>query len=554
MREQLALLPGNLIAHLQLVLVALGLGTLVSVPLGIAVARRRALEAPILGFASVVQTIPSLALLAVMVPALTALGALTASLFGFTLRSIGYLPAVAALTLYGMLPILRNTVSGVLGVDPALREAAAGVGMTRRESLRRVELPLALPVIVAGIRTASVWIVGTATLSTPVGATSLGNYIFSGLQTRNAAAVGVGCAAAALLAIALDQTIRAIEVGVRERRRPLVAGAAVLLGALCAVTAVGSLQRDAGASAERRVRIGAKTFTEQYVLSEVLALWLEREAGLSSRTAASLGSTVAFDALAADEIDVYVEYSGTIWATLMKRVGVSPAREQVHAEVERWLAERGLTVAGALGFENAYALGMRADAARARGVSRLGQLARFASELEIGGDFEFFGRAEWRALERAYGLAFRAERTMDPSLMYQALAVGQVDVISAYSTDGRLAVQEVTLLEDERSVIPSYDALVLAGARFAREQPRGLAALRRLSGSIDRARMQRMNHAVDVEGRSPAEVARDFLSELARDTASNAASARASAGGPSEQDASGARPAFVRERPPSPQR
>jgi osmoprotectant transport system permease protein len=510
--EQLALLPEYLTAHLQLALVALALAALASIPLGVAVTRRRGLEGPVLGLASVIQTIPSLALLAVMVPALAALGALSASWLGFELRSIGYLPAIVALTLYGLLPILRNTVSGIEGVDPALREAAAGLGMTDRQRLLRVELPLALPVIVAGVRTAAVWIVGTATLSTPVGATSLGNFIFSGLQTRNAAAVLVGCAAAAVLAIALDQLIRGLELGVRLRRRGLLAGALAALVALYVFTGLSFVAQHVGA-AERPVRIGAKTFTEQYVLAEVLAGWLREEARLGSRVLHSLGSTVAFDALRAGEIDVYVEYSGTVWATLMKRDGAAP-RVEVLAEVERWLGERGIVLVTALGFENAYALGMRAADARARGVRRIGELAPLAPQLEIGGDFEFFARAEWAALESGYGLAFRARRTMDPSLMYQALEAGQVDVISAYSTDGRLAAGDVVLLEDERGVIPPYDAIVLAAERFARERPEALAALRDLGGAIDRARMQRMNFAVDGEGRSPGKVAAELVEEL----------------------------------------
>ncbi|MBW2372577.1 MAG: ABC transporter permease, partial [Deltaproteobacteria bacterium] len=263
MKDQLALLPGYLTAHLQLVLVALLLGVAVSIPAGIWVTRRRSLEPGVLGVASVIQTIPSLALLAIMVPALAALGTFTASL-GLDLRSIGYLPAIVALTLYSILPILRNTVTGIESVDPALVEAARGVGMTDRQRLRQVELPLALPVIVAGVRTAAVWVVGTATLSTPVGATSLGNYIFSGLQTRNTAAVLVGCVAAALLALALDQTIRLLEAGAGRRdRRRLAAGLAVLVG-LYGYTAVSFAAERSAAGAGPPVRIGAKAFTEQY--------------------------------------------------------------------------------------------------------------------------------------------------------------------------------------------------------------------------------------------------------------------------------------------------
>ena len=168
MSEQLALLPGYLTAHIQLTLLALLLSASISLPLGVAVTRSPWLERPALGVAGLIQTVPSLALLAVMVPLLA----------GLDLPSIGFLPAIIGLTLYGILPMLRNTVTGIAGVDAAVKQAAQGVGMTPWQQLTRVELPLAMPVIVAGVRTATVWIVGIATLSTPVGATSLGNYIF----------------------------------------------------------------------------------------------------------------------------------------------------------------------------------------------------------------------------------------------------------------------------------------------------------------------------------------------------------------------------------------
>ncbi len=511
MSEQLALLPGFLTAHLQLSLVAIALGTLISVPLGIAVTRRRGLEPGVLGVASVIQTIPSLALLAIMVPVLAALGAVTVRWLGVELRSIGYLPAIVALTLYSVLPILRNTVTGIEGVDPALVEAARGVGMTPRQRLTRVELPLAMPVIVAGLRTATVWVVGTATLSTPVGATSLGNFIFSGLQTRNFDAVLVGCIAAALLAILLDQLIRALEVGLARRRRGLVAFSLAALLALGA-WAGGAFALARLGGAEAPVRIGAKTFTEQYILAELLAVKLEAETGLHAEALSSLGSTVAFDALASGEIDLYVDYSGTIWATLMQREGLPGSRAEVLEAVEAWLAaEHGIAVVAALGFENTYALGMREAQARELGIERISQLAAAAPRLAIGGDYEFFSRAEWKALESTYGLRFREQRSMDPALMYQAVANGSVDVISAFSTDGRIAALEIRLLEDDRGVIPPYDAIVLASARLARERPEVIAALRPLAGAIDARAMQRMNLAVDRDQRSPAEVARAFV-------------------------------------------
>jgi osmoprotectant transport system permease protein len=510
MAEQLALLPGYLTAHLQLALVALLLGAGLSVPLGVAITRRPRLEPGVLGVASAIQTIPSLALLAIMVPALAALSALTAHV-GVELSGIGYAPALVALTLYSVLPILRNTVTGIAGVDPALLEAARGVGMTDRQQLLRVELPLAMPVVVAGIRTAAVWVVGTATLSTPVGATSLGNYIFSGLQTRNFDAVLMGCIASAGLALLLDNLIRTLEWGVRARRRRVTGVALAGLGALYLYTGV-SFASQRMFAPERVVTIGSKTFTEQYILSEVLAGTIARETGIASRAVSSLGSTVAFDALASGDLDVYVDYSGTIWATVMRREARPTSRGEVLEGVERYLAEEhGIGIAAVLGFENTYALGMRGDRALELGLSRISQLSRHAPGLEIGGDYEFFQRAEWRALVDAYGLAFRRQRSMDSALMYQAVAMGDVDVISAFSTDGRIAVYELVLLEDDRGVVPPYDAIVLAGPRVRREMPEVVDAIAALGGAIDRDAMTRMNGEVDGGGRAPAEVAREFL-------------------------------------------
>jgi osmoprotectant transport system permease protein len=507
--EQLALVPEYLTAHLRLSLLALAIGAGVSVPLGVWLTRRPRLEPGVLGVASVIQTIPSLALLAIMVPALAALGALVQR-FGIELRGIGFTPALIALSLYSVLPILRNTVAGISSVDPALVEAARAVGMTDRQRLLHVELPLASPVIVAGLRTATVWVVGTATLSTPIGATSLGNFIFSGLATRNDAAVLMGCLTAAGLALVLDALIRLLEVGMRKRSRARVGVAVATLALLCGYTVLSF----AGTGGARPIQIGSKAFTEQYILAELLAQQIETRTGATTQKLPSLGSTVAFDALASGDLDVYVDYSGTIWATIMKRGDLSAPRARVLEEVTRFLdATHGIGVAAALGFENTYALAMRSDQARELSLSRLSELAAVSGRLEIGGDYEFFQRAEWKSLVETYGFAFARERSMDPALMYRALAEGEVDVISAFSTDGRIAAYDLVLLDDDRGVIPPYDAIVLVSARLRREHPAVVAALARLDGAIDAATMRRMNLRVDRDGEAPAAVARAFLGE-----------------------------------------
>ena len=507
MTELLALLPSYLTAHLQLTLLALLFSAGISVPLGLAATRLTWLEQPALALAGIIQTIPSLALLAIMVPVLAALD----------LQSIGFLPAIVGLTLYGVLPVLRNTVTGISGVDPALKEAARGVGMTPRQQLLLVELPLAMPVIVAGIRTATVWVVGIATLSTPVGATSLGNYIFSGLQTRNYAAILVGCVAAAGLALVLDGLVRAIEVNLARRRRGRLAAALAAVGLLYAYVGI-TLAAPLLGDRERPVVVGAKSFTEQYILSAAIAGWVEHETGRPTSLVQSLGSLVAFDALDAGQIDVYVDYTGTLWANEMGRADIRAGRAETLDEVREFLeAGHGITSAATLGFENTYALTVRAADADRFGLRTIGDLVDLAPRLAIGADLEFFARPEWPAVRDTYGLDFREQRAMDASLMYQAAATEEVDVIAAYTTDGRITAYDLRVLEDGRGAIPPYDAIVLAGARLAREAPDVLRALARLDGAIDADRMRAMNLQVDEQGENPAAVAAAFVEALSRD-------------------------------------
>src|SRR4030095_15761828 len=315
-----------------------------------------------------------------------------------------------------------------------------------------------------------------------------------------------GCVAAAALAIAIDTAIRLLETGLRKRRRDLrLAGLGVLL-VLVGGLAAERFGAAPGARSAPEIRIGAKSFTEQYVLAAILEGWLARS-GATAETLPSLGSTVLYDALRTAEIDVYVDHSGTLWTSILGATGTSPGRAVVLDQVRRGLqAKDGIRVAAALGFENTYALAMGAARARALGIATFTDLARHAPDLELGAECEFL-----RAPARAYGFAFRATRSMDPSLMYAAAAAGEVDVISAFSTDGRIAAFDLTVLTDERGVIPPYDAVVLVGPRLAREQPALVARLARLEGAIDATTMRRMNAAVDQDGRPPANVAREWL-------------------------------------------
>lgn len=507
-----ARLPDYLGQHVILSALALILGAAISLPLSVLASRRPGLRWPLLTGSGLIQTIPSLALLALFYPLLLGLSGLAKQAFGTGFSALGFLPALLALTLYSMLPMVRNTVTGLTGLDPAVLEAARGVGMTPRQSLFRVELPLAAPIILAGVRTSAVWVIGTATLSTPIGQTSLGNYIFTGLQTENWIFVLFGCLASAGLALVVDQLLGLIESGLARRSRPRlwIGGLGLLLGLAVVVTPVAA--RALRAPPDSYV-IGSKTFSEQFILSALMVDELKTR-GLTADERSGLGSTVVLRALAENDIDVYVEYSGTIWGTAMHRTD-NPGRAEVTRQVTEWLKTRhGITVLGGLGFENAYALAMRRDRAEALGLRTLADLGPASSRLTIGADYEFLSRPEWAALRDGYGLNFRARKQYQSTFMYRAVADGDADVISAFSSDGRIAADDLVVLGDPKGAIPPYDALILIAPKRAGDA-RLRAALRPLIDAIPVETMREANQLVDGEAKaSPAAAARWLKSRL----------------------------------------
>jgi osmoprotectant transport system permease protein len=501
-QEALSHLPDYLGNHVQVSVTALALGLLISLPLALVARNRPVLRGILLGFASIVQTVPGLALLALFYPLLLALTELSLSWFGVGFSAFGFLPAVLALALYSMLPVLRNTITGLRGVDPAVVEAAEGVGMTPSQSLFTVELPLALPVMMAGIRTAAVWVIGTATLSTPIGQTSLGNYIFAGLQTQNWVFVLFGCGAAALLALAVDQLLALIESGIRVRSRLRTAIGGLGIAALVVATLVPTLARSPSSYI-----VGAKTFTEQYVLAALMAQRLRAD-GLSASTREGLGSNVIYDALVTGDIDVYVDYSGTLWANQFHHTDIKP-REELLADLKTILAQQKITLFGDLGFANAYALVMPRKRAEALGIRSISDLAAQAGSMSMAADYEFFSRPEWAGIKQAYGIAFREQRQMQPDFMYAAVASGEVDVIAGYTSDGLIAKYDLVALEDDKHAIPPYDAIVLLAPKRAGDDQLK-AALQPLLGKIDIAAMRAANlrAAGNDADSSPAAVAR----------------------------------------------
>jgi osmoprotectant transport system permease protein len=509
MQNAIALLPDYLSRHVLLSGSAIALGIALGLPLALWLVHHPGWRWPALAAASFVQTIPGLALLALFYPLLLALSLASEKLFGFRVPALGFLPSLLALTLYAILPILRNAVAALTGLDPAVMEAADAVGMTPRQRLLRVEVPLAAPLVMAGIRTAAVWTIGAATLSTSVGQTSLGNYIFTGLQTENWVFVLFGCATAAVFAFAVDQILGLIEAGAARRERLRIFTGVVLMGAGLAAALTPLI-----ASGSRAYVIGAKNFSEQFILAELIS---ERLAGVgaSSERKEGLGSAVAFRALAASDLDVYVDYSGTLWTNVLERSDTPESAEMLKQLTTELSARFGVTLLGPLGFENAYALAMRRDRAAALGIHSIADLAQHAGDLTFGTDLEFLSRPEWTALKNAYGLAFKAQRSYTPTFMYRALEAGDVDVITAFSSDGRIAAQGLDVLTDPRHAIPAYDAIVLIAPRRAHDEVLR-RALTPLIGKIDVGPMREANFMVDrdTDKASPQQAAR-FLAHAA---------------------------------------
>ncbi len=489
LREQLLLLPEYFQGHLVLTLVALAIGIAISIPLGIWASQSQVVKRPLLTTVSIIQTFPSVAILALVV-----------ALLG---GQIGLVPAIIALVLYCMLPIVRNTVTGLETVSDDVVEAARGIGMSSRQILVKVRLPLALPIIIAGIRTAAVWTVGLATLSTLVGATSFGNYIFTGLQTRNLVSVTVGSLAAAILAVTLDSIIGGLqwlsenqngkEAVLKLQKAWILVITVILVGVSFSVY---SLLKKPAAD----FIVGGKGFTEQYIIAGLLTAELE-EAGFIIDQRLGLGTEVIYQATANEMVDIYLEYSGTVWANRMNETS-NPGRQTVLAKVGDFVQENdGMYNVGPLGFQNLYALAMRKDRAAELGIETIDDMIPIANSLVAAGDLEFFGRPEWITLRDTYNIDFAEKLTFDTALMYTAVDRGQVDIITAYTSDGRIDAYNLKIIADPRNSLLPYDGMLIASASAAKN-PLFLEIVGGLVNRISDETMREANRIVDVNGGS----------------------------------------------------
>jgi osmoprotectant transport system permease protein len=488
--------------HVLLVALSTLIATAVGIPLGILAARKPRVGGPLVWFANVAQTVPSLAMFGFLLP-LPLVGGLGARV------------AVTVLTVYALLPIIRTTAAGLASVDRTLVEAGTALGMTPSQLLRQVELPLALPSIVAGIRVASVIAVGTATIAAAVGAGGLGEYIFRGLAMVDPTVILAGAIPAAALALALDGALTWIERTVRRAMsRPRggsgaavpIAATLVVLGAIAGIAL--TPDRESGV-----IRVGSKNFTEQIVLGEMVAQVVEMHTALRVDRRLNLGGTFICDrALRAGEIDVYVEYSGTAHTAIFREpMDGDPVR--VLTRVRERYAGIGLTLLEPLGFENTFAILVRGADARRLSLSTIEDAAVHASRWRAAFGYEFLQRQDgFPGLASRYNLRFAAPpRAMDLSLIYRALAEKQVDLIAGDATSGLIEAYDLAMLDDNRGYFPPYHAAIVARSSTLLAHPELRDALARLSGRIQVADMRRMNHAVDAGAREAEDVVREFV-------------------------------------------
>ena len=501
--------------HLMLTGCSTMAALVIGMPLGILVFRNAWLRGPVMGIIGILQTIPSLAMLVFLLA---------------LLNRIGAAPALIALTLYALLPIVRNTLTGLDEVSPQLMEAARGIGMSKYQQLRMVRMPLAAPVIIAGIRTAAVVGVGIATLSAFIGAGGLGQFINRGLALSDTRLILLGAVPSAMLALIVDFSVGAFAWGLRPERKRDRKGSfkallrpvalvmpflLVLAGMVSYVTkpSFGSGPANTTETQARSIRIGSKNFTEQIILGEIMAQLVQARTDLAVDRRFNLGGTmICHGALVNGEIDVYAEYTGTALTAILKEKVISEPEDVFQAVLNSYRRRFGIQWLRPFGFNNTYAITVRADDAKVKGWKRISDLDREAPNLRAGFTAEFAERPDgYPGLRKAYDLQFGKTSDLDPSLTYQAVSKGEVDVICAFATDGRIVSYNLQPLEDDRNFFPPYYAAPVIRVETVQKHPELGSVLSLLGGLIDDATMQRLNFEVDGKAQSPADVAKGFL-------------------------------------------
>ncbi|MGQ7756777.1 ABC transporter permease/substrate-binding protein [Streptococcus suis] len=481
-----------LFEHLRISLLALIIAIAIAVPLGLILSSKKRLTEWSLQITGIFQTIPSLALLGLFIP----------------FMGIGTLPAVVALVIYAIFPILQGTLTGLGEIDPSLEEAATAFGMNKWEKLKKFKLALAMPILMSGIRTASIMIIGTATLVALVGAGGLGSFILLGIDRNDSALILIGAVSSAVLAVLFGYGIRLL-----QDKKPKT----ILLALLVTLFTVGASYVPMLNFSTKQLVIAGKLGAEPEILINMYKLLIEDQTDIKVEIKPNFGKTsFLYEALKSGSIDIYPEYTGTITSTLLKNspMDLSTNPEEVYTYAKEAILEQdGLMYLAPMAFQNTYALAVTEDYAQKNGLEKISDLAKVQQTAVAGFSLEFNDREDGNiGLKNLYNLQLNV-KTMEPALRYEAIKSGNVQIIEAYSTDSKVVTYKLKILEDDKQLFPPYQAAPLLSKETLEQYPELEQVLGVLAGNISTEEMTQMNYAVDVEGKSAEQVAREYLEQ-----------------------------------------
>ena len=476
--------------HIQISFIALIIALLIAVPLGIFLSYHKKIADSVIGITGIMQTVPSLAILALLIP----------------LVGIGRKPAVIALTVYSLLPVLRNTYTGIIGVDPVYMLASRAMGMNRIQQMIKIQLPLAMPVIMAGIRTAAVLIIGTATLASLVGAGGLGKLILLGLDRNNNYLILLGAIPSALLAVAFDYIFKKMEkFSLKKIMMSLMLIIAVFVFGSSYTGIMGK---------GKKLLISGKLGAEPEILINMYKLLIEENTDIKVDLKVGMGTTTfVFNALKSGNIDIYPEFTGTAVFTFLKETPASNDAQKVFEQARSGMEKKfNMVMLSPMKYNNTYAIAVPRKFAEENGISRISDLVKVRDKIKAGFTREFKDREDgYPGLRKLYGLELEDIKEFEPKLRYTAIQSGDINLIDAYSTDAEIAQYDLIVLEDDRKLFPPYQGAPLMKKSTLEEYPELKEILEKLSNKISDSEMSQMNYRVAVKGEKAEDVARDYL-------------------------------------------
>ena len=483
--------------HLEISLLAIVIAILFGGTVGILISEFQKTAKLTLGLINFLYTIPSISMLGFLIP----------------FSGIGNATAVIALTVYALLPMVRNTHTGMTNVDPAILEAAKGMGSTRMQILFKIKLPLAMPVILSGIRNMVTMTIALAGIASFIGAGGLGVVIYRGITTNNTAMTTVGSLLIALLALGTDFLLGFIEKrmgrrSVKAKKANRIMAIAALLVCLCVI--VGILLP---VYKQDTMHIATKPMTEQYVLGEMLDLLIEQDTDLNVELTQGVGGGTSNiqPAMESGEFDIYPEYTGTGWNMVLKKEGLY-TEDLFETMQDEYKNSLNMQWVGMYGFNNTYGLVVRREIAEKYNIRTYSDLKSVSNQLIFGAEYDFFEREDgYDALCDTYGFTFKRTMDMDIGLKYQAINQGKIDVMVIFTTDGQLSVSDVTVLKDDKNFYPSYLCGNVIRSEILDKHPELMEIFNKLTDVISDEDMAQMNYAVESEGKEPREVAEAFL-------------------------------------------